>query len=872
MRVTVQHASRTAGARRAAVVPAPLVHRDAASIVSAVRRTPAACACGGGCPRCSSSDAATGSGKPTEAGDQPMHTRVVVGAGGEPMESEADRVAQQVVAVNHGRVGTTPRFHGFTGQRNDQGIDAPAGIDDVLAGAGRPLEPPLRQDMEQRFGRDFSGVRIHTDAAAQRAASQVDANAFTSGSDIVFDAGRYAPDTQPGRRLLAHELTHVVQQSDAARHDGAPPAIQREKRSTRERPSRPDVTVELDHGMRGRYLVHFARPQSREEVLGHMFVDGVLPQGYKLDDKGVDLLGWTWKFTTAEGAIDIGTFQKMTPAFQRHFSNATVGLTGEESSAIRARNEAFMDSRPVYLGGQSVREAFMECRDNKVGEGDHSACWGRRAGYFYYVGWQTGYTGRVLEVRTSPKSPQIIKDWEWWLNEGYTLHDAARAEEELQNDILKMMIFGFASALASAPGAVRRPTVPPSPVRQAGQAVSKAAQAYGAWNTAAGNETTEFDAVVMGLAGILEAGAQLLPASRQLPLVQTPRRPPTVPRVPPSAPPVLGSQDQAHWKDTPRVGPNPAQRLQVRDRDVTDLSQFSKQKAAADKVRQAQQAAQAANDNQAIDAQARVAVGQNVTPAAPAGVPSASADRGGKVGAVTVGKVSSQATGRSDAPAKRPATSSPKRPPPRNLVPEPYPLPPRRSSNAQKLDFYRGNLARYPEEIQQMIEAVPTTGRVKTAQSRQLAAIAAQIRALHTQEANRRVVGRRADQPFVQTKQAAANEGERFNAALTGGKSLNLTGMTKSGELVEFDSVRLREHRLTETKMNLSPYTTSGDVMDQMRRQATFARDWGFSQVRWEVWDHDSFLTASDAHKQLSELNPELGSRIDVVNPSDAFR
>ena len=64
----------------------------------------------------------------------------------------------------------------------------------------------------------------------------------------------------------------------------------------------------------------------------------------------------------------------------------------------------------------------------------------------------------------------------------------------------------------------------------------------------------------------------------------------------------------------------------------------------------------------------------------------------------------------------------------------------------------------------------------------------------------------------------AGTEGDRFNAALTGHKQLNLTGMTKSGELVEFDSVRLVEHRLLETKMNLSSHTTSGDVMDQMRR------------------------------------------------------
>jgi hypothetical protein len=171
-----------------------------------------------------------------------------------------------------------------------------------------------------------------------------------------------------------------------------------------------------------------------------------------------------------------------------------------------------------------------------------------------------------------------------------------------------------------------------------------------------------------------------------------------------------------------------------------------------------------------------------------------------------------------------------------------------------------------------MIDNVPTTGKVKTAQRKQLEAIDAAIRDLHTRDANRRVAGASGDAPFVQSKRTAGNEGERFNAALTGNKRLNLTGETKSGERVEFDSVRLAEHRVLETKMNLSPYTTSGDVMDQMRRQATFADDWGFSQVRWEVYDHESYLTARHAHDELSDLNPRLGSRIDVVNPSDAHR
>ena len=66
--------------------------------------------------------------------------------------------------------------------------------------------------MEPRFGHDFSGVRVHTDARAAESAWSVNALAYTVGRDVVFGTGQYAPGTSGGRRLLAHELTHVVQQ------------------------------------------------------------------------------------------------------------------------------------------------------------------------------------------------------------------------------------------------------------------------------------------------------------------------------------------------------------------------------------------------------------------------------------------------------------------------------------------------------------------------------------------------------------------------------------------------------------------------------------------------------------------------------------
>lgn len=86
-------------------------------------------------------------------------------------------------------------------------------VDDALRGGGRPLDPATRRAMEARFGYDFGHVRLHDDAAANAAASDVSASAFTVGSDIVVAGGALDTRTPPGRRLLAHELAHVVQQA-----------------------------------------------------------------------------------------------------------------------------------------------------------------------------------------------------------------------------------------------------------------------------------------------------------------------------------------------------------------------------------------------------------------------------------------------------------------------------------------------------------------------------------------------------------------------------------------------------------------------------------------------------------------------------------
>ncbi len=148
-----------------------------------------------------------------------LQTKLQIGEAGDRYEQEADLVADQVLrspaptAVSR----SLPQIQRFTGQSTRKTDTVPASVNQALSSTGSPLEPFLQQDMERRFGQDFSQVRVHTGATAEQSAREVNANAYTVEHSIVFGAGQYAPTTNEGRRLIAHELTHVIQQ-----HAGQP--------------------------------------------------------------------------------------------------------------------------------------------------------------------------------------------------------------------------------------------------------------------------------------------------------------------------------------------------------------------------------------------------------------------------------------------------------------------------------------------------------------------------------------------------------------------------------------------------------------------------------------------------------------------------
>lgn len=167
----------------------------------------------------------------------PIQPRLTVGAVNDRYEQEADRIAAQVVSTPlPGVVAPVQRQADDEDEDEDTlqartlapgmaGFDPGADFEAQLRRqqhGGQPLQPDLRTFMEQRFGADFGNVRVHADGAAAHLNRTIQAQAFTHGGDIYFGAGRYNPTTPAGQGLLAHELTHTIQQGASAVQSTAP--------------------------------------------------------------------------------------------------------------------------------------------------------------------------------------------------------------------------------------------------------------------------------------------------------------------------------------------------------------------------------------------------------------------------------------------------------------------------------------------------------------------------------------------------------------------------------------------------------------------------------------------------------------------------
>jgi len=165
-----------------------------------------------------------------------IQPKLTVSQPNDPYEREADQIADRVMRMPAPQsINTTLSYSSVDSrnvqrkcascdeeekrlQRKEQGADSPTAVAPIvhesLNSSGQPLDPGTRSFMEECFGHDFGQVRVHSDARASDAARAVRARAYATGGDIVFGSGEYAPATAEGKRLLAHELAHVVQQRE----------------------------------------------------------------------------------------------------------------------------------------------------------------------------------------------------------------------------------------------------------------------------------------------------------------------------------------------------------------------------------------------------------------------------------------------------------------------------------------------------------------------------------------------------------------------------------------------------------------------------------------------------------------------------------
>src|SRR5215813_7160325 len=278
-----------------------------------------------------------------------IQTKLAINRPGDEFEQEADRISERVMRMPEPQLqpkcacgGSCSNCKGETPDEQPTGLqlkrvngsvsglrEAPTLVHDVLRSPGQPLDASTRAFMEPRFGHDFSRVRVHASSAGEESAKQINAHAYTLGSNIVFGSGQYAPGTTDGRRLLAHELTHVVQQTGDglwSMHDDS-----RVQRDALEPPSGDMSDEEVEEN-----------PQFsiQRRAIGSD-TGGLTPPGIPL--------------TTGGSPLPDGTRQYFERRFGRDFSDVRVHTGSPADDANRGLNShAFTFGNHIWLGSGQI--------------------------------------------------------------------------------------------------------------------------------------------------------------------------------------------------------------------------------------------------------------------------------------------------------------------------------------------------------------------------------------------------------------------------------------------------------------------------------------------------------------------------------------
>ncbi len=288
-----------------------------------------------------------------------IQRKLTINKPGDEYEQQADRMAEQVTRTAEpqiqracacggscakwsgdeepGPASTIQRYASGTGERSE----APPIVSEVLGSAGRPLDRSTSSYMESRFGYDFSKVRVHTDSRAAASAEAIDSRAYTVGTNVVFAKGQFNPASSDGRRLLAHELTHVVQQAQGS----GPPHFE---------PSSPHSAMNIGKASQG--LVQRDKPDPQPFV--------GCTEDNTMVDKPVNQLGLAVKFAadlvdSALAAIernDSSTNYKV--ALAKHFRSPDFS---DLKVIYRNFRRIFFHLKPENFACASTKDDFDEC-------------------------------------------------------------------------------------------------------------------------------------------------------------------------------------------------------------------------------------------------------------------------------------------------------------------------------------------------------------------------------------------------------------------------------------------------------------------------------------------------------------------------------
>ncbi len=289
--------------------------------------SPRACPFGGACHTCPAR----------------VQAKLAINRPGDEYEQEADQVADQVIRMPEfsRRFSLSPMKRGT----ESKGEVSPI-VREVLSSPGQSLNADTCALMEQRFGHDFGGVRVHTDEKAAESARAANALAYTLGRDIVFGAGQFAPGTSGGDKLLTHELTHVIQQQKNEFES----SVQRIQRTAATCPTDWNTTVGDDHN-RALGMIDTARTKlSSYDGTSPPEVKTALDTHFKASSGG--FAGWV--------NINLAFLRRLAPLASYDCEDSSSWWCGPSTNAKTFWCVPFVDIRvcqPNYFGKSDIERS-----------------------------------------------------------------------------------------------------------------------------------------------------------------------------------------------------------------------------------------------------------------------------------------------------------------------------------------------------------------------------------------------------------------------------------------------------------------------------------------------------------------------------------